>query len=62
MTEQEKKTMTDLADTIQGEIRRMSETKDLAEFDTMYGHAKKNIEKLSKLIYDARFAVRGGSE
>ena len=44
-----------LADTISGEINRMCVTKDLAEFDTMYGHAKKNIEKLSKLIYDARF-------
>ena len=55
MTEQERKVMMNLADTIQGEINRMCVTKDLAEFDSMYGHAKKNIDKLSKLIYDARF-------
>ena len=55
MTENERKTMMILADTIQGEINRMCVTKELSEFDTMYGHAKKNIEKLSKMIYDARF-------
>ena len=55
MTEQERKVMMNLADTIQGEINRMCVTKDLAEFDSMYGHAKKNIDKLSKMIYDARF-------
>lgn len=55
MTENERKTMMLLADTIKGEINRMCVTKDLAEFDTMYGHAKKNLEKLSKMIYDGRF-------
>ena len=55
MTENERKTMMILADTIQGEINRMCVTKELSELDTMYGHAKKNIEKLSKMIYDARF-------
>ena len=55
MTENERKTMMNLADTIQGEINRMCVTKELSEFDTMYGHAKKNLEKLSKMIYDARF-------
>lgn len=55
MTERERKEMLNLGDTLQGEINRMCVTKDLAEFDTMYGHAKKNLDKLSKLIYDARF-------
>lgn len=55
MSEQERKVMMNLADTIQGEINRMCVTKDLSEFDTMYGHVKKNIDKLSKMIYDARF-------
>lgn len=55
MTENERKTIMILADTIQGEINRMCVTKELSEFDTMYGHAKKNLEKLSKMIYDARF-------
>jgi hypothetical protein len=55
MTENERKIMMGLADTIQGEINRMCVTKELSEFDTMYGHAKKNLEKLSKMIYDARF-------
>lgn len=57
MTENERKTMMILVDTIQGEINRMCVTKELSEFDTMYGHAKKNLEKLSKMIYDARFMV-----
>ena len=57
MTENERKTMMILADTIQGEINRMCVTKELSEFDTMYLHAKKNLEKLSKMIYDARFGA-----
>lgn len=55
MTESERKSMVILADTIKGEINRMCVTKDLVEFGSMYGHAKKNIEKLSMLIYDTRF-------
>ena len=39
MTEQERKVMMNLADTIQGEINRMCVTEKLTEFDTMYGHA-----------------------
>ncbi len=55
MTENERKTMMGLADTIKGEINRMCVTKELSEFDTMYLHAKNNLEKLSQMIYDARF-------
>ena len=55
MSERERKTMLILADTLVGEINRMCVTKDLSEFDTMYGHAKKNLDKLSKMIYDGRF-------
>lgn len=55
MTENERKEMMFIADMIKGEINRMCVTKDLAEFDTMYGHAKKNLDKLSKMIYDGRF-------
>lgn len=55
MTENERKTMMNLADTIKGEINRMCVTHELSEFDTMYGHAKRNIDKLSKMIYDGRF-------
>ena len=62
MTENERKTMMILADTTQGEINRMCVTKELSEFDTMYGHAKKNLEKLSKMIYDARFMVERRTE
>ena len=61
MTEQQRKEMMILADTIQGEINRMCVTAELSEFDTMYGHAKRNLDKLSKLIYDARFCA-GESE
>lgn len=58
MSEQERKMMMNLADTINGEINRMCVTNELSEFDTMYGHAKRNLDKLSKMIYDARF-MRG---
>ena len=64
MSENERKTMMNLADTIKGEINRMCVTKELTEFDTMYGHAKRNLDKLSKMIYDDRFKAeeRGDKE
>lgn len=55
MTENERKSMMILADTIEGEINRMCVTNDLSEFDTMYGHAKRNLDKLSKMVYEERF-------
>ena len=55
MTENERKTMMILADSINGEINRMCVTKDLSELDTMYVHARKNLDKLSQMIYNARF-------
>ena len=51
MTENERKTMMILADTIQGEINRMCVTKELAELDSMALHAKKNIERLQAMRY-----------
>jgi len=54
MTEQERKKMLILAETIQGEINRMCVTKELSELDTMALHAIKNIEKL-KIIRLADF-------
>lgn len=55
MTENERKEMMNLADTINGEINRMCVTKELAEFDSMCLNVRKNIEKLAWLIYKARF-------
>lgn len=55
MTEKERQTIHILVDTIRGEINRMCVTDELSEFDSMYGHAKRNLDKLSKMIYDARF-------
>jgi hypothetical protein len=57
MIKNERNAMKILAYTIEGEINRMCVAKDLAEFDTMYEHAKKNLEKLSMMIYDSRFNV-----
>lgn len=57
MTENERKSIMILADTIKGEINRMCVTDNLAEFDTMYGHAKRNLDNLSKMIYEARFVA-----
>ena len=62
MTENERKSIMILADTINGEINRMCVTKDLSEFDTMYTHAKKNLDKLSTMIYYARFRAGRGTE
>lgn len=55
MNEQVRKSMMILADTIKGEINRMCVTKELDELDTMYAHAKRNLDKLQKMIYQARF-------
>lgn len=57
MTENERKAMMILADTIEGEINRMCVTKELAEFDLMYGHAKRNLDVLAEMIYGARFVA-----
>ena len=62
MTENERKTIMILADTIEGEINRMCVTKNLAEFDTMYLYARKNLDKLSKMIYDGRFKAESEGE
>lgn len=55
MTENERKEMMNLADTIQGEINRMCVTKELEEFDTMYLHAKRNLDILMWHIYKTKF-------
>lgn len=57
MTEQQRNEMMILADTIQGEINRMCVTEELSEFDTMYRHARINLDKLSTMVYDARFCA-----
>ena len=51
MTENERKDMMILADTIQGEINRMCVTKDLEELDAMALCAQGNIERLLSMRY-----------
>ena len=58
MTENERKIMMLLADSIEGEINRMCVTNELTELDNMYIHAKKNLAKLSKMIYDYKFNAK----
>lgn len=58
MTENERKTIMSLADIIKGEVNRMCVTNQLSELDTMHKYAKVNIEKLLKLVYDAKFSSR----
>lgn len=60
MTYNEEKTIYNLVETIRGEINRMCVTHELSEFDSMYSHAKQNIDKLSKVLYDIRFKELGG--
>ena len=55
MTEQERKTMLILTDTINGEINRMCVTKELSELDTMSMHATKNLKKLRDMRYEFDF-------
>lgn len=59
MSKQIERTIMNLTDTIEGEINRMCVTKDLSEFDTMYAHAKRNLDKLSAMIYNDRFRFKG---
>lgn len=51
MTEQERKRMFILVDTIQGEINRMCVTEDFEELDNMATCARKNIERLQDMRY-----------
>ena len=55
MTENEIRTMMLIADRLEGEINRMCVTKELSEFNTMYSYAKKNLEMLSNIIFNAKF-------
>lgn len=55
MNDIERKSMMKLADTIKGQINRMCDTKEFTEFDTKYEYAKRNLDKLAKMIYDGRF-------
>lgn len=49
---QQRKEVSSLGDTIQGEVNRMCVTHDIAELDTMALHARMNIEKLQKMRYE----------
>lgn len=49
------KEIMNLADTIEGEINRMCVTEELSELYTMYGYARRNLNKLLRMIFDARF-------
>ena len=55
MTEQQRKEMFNLTDTIQGEINRMCITDDLNELDSMTLHARNNITRLQNLRFKADF-------
>lgn len=59
MTENDRKSITVLADTIQGEINRMCVTNRLTELDVMHLYAQKNLDKLLQMIYDAKFKSEG---
>ena len=62
MTNKEIQTMLILADMIKGEINRMCVTNELSELDNMALYAKKNIEKLQKMRYDADFCYMSAKE
>lgn len=55
MTEQQRKEMLILADTIKGEINRMCVTDDLAELINMFRYATHNIRKLQIMRYEYDF-------
>lgn len=62
MTENDRRSIMVLADTIQGEINRMCVTSSLAEFNTMHQHAQKNFDILTKKIYTVKFILKSESE
>ena len=62
MTENERKSMMILADTIEGEVNRMCVTNELNELDTMYSHANTNLDKLLSMIYEVKFKVERSVE
>ena len=55
MTEQERKEIMNLADTLQGEINRMCVTDKENELESMYQYAIQNLTKLANLIYYYKF-------
>ena len=55
MTELERKNMFNLVDTLTGEINRRCVTHELVELETMAFHAKKNIDKLQSMRFEADF-------
>ena len=55
MTNEQRRAVIHIADTIQGEVNRMCVTNDLSELDAMTSCARYNILKLSQLIYDNKF-------
>lgn len=55
MTENERKSIMILADTIEGEVNRMCVTNELTELDSMYYHATINLGKLLNMIYEVKF-------
>lgn len=57
MTNSQRKEVRDLLNIIRGEINRMCIADELAELDTMYGHAKKHLDKLHKMIFESRFKI-----
>lgn len=62
MTENERKTIMILADTIEGEVNRMCVTNELTELDSMYYHATINLGKLLNMIYEVKFKVERKEE
>lgn len=50
--DEQRGTMFNLVDTIQGEINRMCVTDELHELDTMALHARKNIDRLHDICYE----------
>ena len=62
MSEQERKKIMNLADTIQGEINRMCVTQDETELVTMAKYAILNIEKLRFMRWDYSFSGRAEHE
>lgn len=59
--ENERKSIMILADTIEGEINRMCVTNELTELDSMYMHARNNLDRLLSMIYKSRF-IKSESE
>ena len=57
MTENQRKDILNLSDTIKGEVNRMCVTNDIFELHDMASYARVRVSELEDLIHEAKFSI-----